>query len=146
MRNALTSAAAIAALLCAVAPAAAGDPAGKWLTKDGNATVNIARCGEALCGTIVALKEPNDPKTGKPKVDSENPDAAKRGRPIIGVQIVFDLKPSSTPDKWDGQVYNAEDGKTYTGSITLTGATALELKGCALAGLICKGQIWTKAQ
>ena len=146
MRNVLTSAAAIAAFLGAVAPAAAGDPVGKWLTKDGNATVNIARCGEALCGTIVALKEPNDPKTGKPKTDTENPDAAKHGRPIIGVQIVFDMKPSSTADKWDGQVYNAEDGKTYTGSITLTSATALELKGCALAGLICKGQIWTRTK
>jgi uncharacterized protein (DUF2147 family) len=146
MRNALTSAAAIAAFVYAVAPAAAGDPGGKWLTKDGTATVNIAHCGEALCGTIVALKEPNDPKTGKPKVDSENPDAAKRGRPIIGVQIVFDMKPSATPDKWDGQVYNAEDGKTYTGSITLTSATALELKGCALAGLVCKSQTWTKTK
>src|SRR5262249_24514412 len=79
MRNMVASTAAVAALLCAVAPAVAGNPGGKWLTKDGTATVNIAPCGEALCGTIVALKEPNDPKTGKPKVDSENPDTAKRG-------------------------------------------------------------------
>jgi uncharacterized protein (DUF2147 family) len=148
MRNVLTSVAAItaltAAILGAVAPASAGDPAGKWLTKDGNATVNIARCGEAMCGTIVALKEPNDPASGKPKTDGNNPDAAKRSRSIIGLQM-FEMKPGTTADQWDGQLYNAEDGKTYTGSITLTGATTLDLKGCAFA-LLCKTQTWTRTK
>ena len=144
MRNVLTSAAAI--LLGASAPALAAEPIGKWLTKDNNATVAIAHCGDALCGTIVALREPNDPATGKPKTDIYNPDAAKRERSVIGVQIVFDMKPSGTADKWDGQVYNAEDGKTYTGSITLTGASTLDLKGCALAGLICKTQTWNRTK
>jgi uncharacterized protein (DUF2147 family) len=143
MRNVLTS---VAIVLGASAPAFAGDPVGKWLTKDHRATVAIAHCGAALCGTIVALKEPNDPATGKPKTDVNNPEAGKRGRPMIGVQIVFDMKPNGKPDAWDGQVYNAEDGKTYTGSIALTGANTLDLKGCALAGLICKSQIWTRAK
>ncbi len=146
MRNPWTSAAVVAASLCAAAPALAADPAGKWLTKDANATVSIARCGDALCGTIVALKEPNDPATGKPKTDKNNPDAAKSGRPLIGVQIVYDMKPNGSPDAWDGKVYNAEDGKTYTGSITLTGANSLDLKGCALGGLICKTQNWTRTK
>ena len=144
MRNVLTSAAAI--LLGASAPALAAEPIGKWLTKDNNATVAIAHCGDALCGTIVALREPNDPATGKPKTDIYNPDAAKRERSVIGVQIVFDMKPSGTADKWDGQVYNAEDGKTYTGSITLTSASTLDLKGCALGGLICKTQTWNRTK
>jgi len=143
MHKAITSA--ILLTLCAIAPAAAGDPGGKWLTQDGKAVVNIARCGAAVCGTIVSLKEPNDPQTGKPKTDGHNQDAAKRSRPIIGLQM-FDMKPSGTADRWDGQVYNAEDGKTYTGSLTLTGATTLDLQGCALAGLICKTQTWTRAK
>jgi uncharacterized protein (DUF2147 family) len=78
--------------------------------------------------------------------DKANPDPAKATRPMIGVQIVFDLKPSSKPDKWDGQVYNAEDGKTYSGSVTMTGANTLSLEGCALAGLICKSQVWTRTK
>jgi uncharacterized protein (DUF2147 family) len=146
MRSPRTSAAVVAACLCVVTPALAGDPVGKWLTKNANATVTIARCGDALCGTIVALRQPNDPATGKPKTDKNNPDAARSGRPLIGVQIVFGMKPNGKPDVWDGQVYNAEDGKTYTGSITLTGANSLDLKGCALAGLICKTQTWTRAK
>jgi uncharacterized protein (DUF2147 family) len=146
MRNLLTTAAAIVVVLGVATPALAGDPIGKWLTKDDKATVTIARCGDALCGTIIALKEPNDPETGKPKTDVNNPDAAKRSRPVIGVHIVFDMKPNGKPDVWDGQVYNAEDGKTYTGSITLTSASTLDLKGCALGGLICKTQTWNRTK
>ena len=58
--------------------------------------------------------------------------------------IVLGMKPSGTPDKWAGQVYNAEDGKTYSGSLTLTGASTLKLEGCALGGLVCKAQTWTR--
>jgi len=146
MRKVLTIAGAVAVIFGAAAPALAADPIGKWLTQNNNATVAIAHCGDALCGTIVALREPNDPETGKPKTDIHNPDAAKRSRPVIGVQIVFDMKPNGKPDVWDGQVYNAEDGKTYTGSITLTGANSLDLKGCALGGLICKTQTWNRTK
>ncbi len=55
------------------------------------------------------------------------------------------MKPGGA-DKWTGQVYNAEDGKTYSGNITAQGANALKLEGCALGGLICKGQSWTRAR
>src|SRR5262249_31748974 len=125
-------------------PTLAADPLGNWHTQSGEATVRIANCGAELCGTIVALKEPNDPATGRPKTDKNNPDAAKRSRPMIGVQIVLGMKPAGA-NKWNGQVYNAEDGKTYSGSITLQSATSLKLEGCALGGIICKSQTWTRA-
>jgi uncharacterized protein (DUF2147 family) len=139
--------ASVAAILClaAATPASAGDPHGNWLTENGRATVKIVNCGSALCGNIVALKEPNDPATGKPKTDTNNADTAKRARPLLGVQIVIDMKPDTTADKWKGQVYNADDGKIYSGSITLVNATTLDLQGCALGGLICKTQTWTRA-
>ena len=143
MRNILMSGVAI--LLGASAPALAADPLGKWLTQENKATVAISHCGDALCGTIVALKEPNDPATGKPKVDKENADAKLAKRPLIGVQIVLAMKPTGTPDQWKGQVYNAKDGNTYTGYFTMTGADTAELKGCAM-GFICKSQTWTRAK
>jgi uncharacterized protein (DUF2147 family) len=131
--------------LAAMTPACAGDLHGAWLTENGRATVAIADCGGALCGKIIALKEPNDPATGTPKTDKNNSDAAKRVRPLIGVQIVIDMKPDGTTDKWKGRVYNAEDGNTYSGSITLVNAKTLNLQGCALGGLICKTQRWTRS-
>jgi len=129
--------------LAAFDPALAADPTGTWLTQTGGSRIRIADCGGALCGTIIWLKEPNDPDTRKPKTDKNNSDAAKRARPLLGVQIVLGMKPAGA-DKWTGQVYNAEDGKTYSGNLTVTGAGSLTLQGCALGGLVCKGQNWTK--
>jgi uncharacterized protein (DUF2147 family) len=130
--------------VAAASPASAGDPRGNWMTENGRSKIAIASCGGALCGNVVALKEPNDPATGKPRTDRNNPDPAKRTRPMIGVQIVIDMKPDTAADKWTGQVYNAEDGKTYSGSITLVNATTLRLQGCALGGLICRNQTWMR--
>ena len=123
--------------------ALAADPSGTWLTQVGTSRIKVADCGGALCGTIVWLKEPNDPDTGKPKTDKNNSDAAKRSRPLLGVQIVLGMKPNGA-DKWAGQVYNAEDGKTYSGNLTYPGGSSLQLQGCALGGLVCKGQTWTR--
>lgn len=125
--------------------AAAADAYGTWTTGDGKARVRIASCGGALCGTIVSLREPIDPETGRPKTDKHNADAGKRKRPMIGVPIVLGMKPNGA-GKWAGRVYNAEDGKTYTGYLTLTGANSLDLQGCVLGGLICKSQTWTRAK
>jgi uncharacterized protein (DUF2147 family) len=124
--------------------AGAGDPSGIWLTEGGKARVRIAACGGALCGTITWLKEPTD-QAGKVKTDELNADASKRNRPVVGVPIVLGMKPSATPDKWAGQVYNVEDGKTYAGSLVLTGTTTLKLEGCALGGMVCRAQTWTRA-
>jgi uncharacterized protein (DUF2147 family) len=130
-------------ILVGAGSAEAADPAGVWLTQGGNSRIRVADCGGALCGTIIWLKEPNDPDTGKPKTDKNNSDASKRSRPLIGVQIVLGMKPAGA-DKWSGQVYNAEDGKTYSGNLTYSGGNSLQLQGCALGGLVCKGQAWTK--
>lgn len=142
MRRCLLAAAALFTLTVSES-ALAADPAGVWLTQTGMSRIRVADCGGALCGTIIWLKEPNDPETGKPKTDKNNSDASKRSRPLIGVQIVLGMKPAGD-GKWSGQVYNAEDGKTYSGNLTFSGGNALQLQGCALGGLICKGQTWTK--
>jgi uncharacterized protein (DUF2147 family) len=128
-----------------VAPAFAADPSGTWYTEGQDSQVRIGRCGDALCGALVWLRVPNDPATGRPKTDKENADAAKRERPLLGVEIVRGLKPNGTADQWKGEVYNPKDGNTYTGYFTLTGEQTAELKGCAM-GFICKSQTWTRAR
>lgn len=144
MRLHKVAALAAAMLTLGVVEGSAAEPTGTWSTEGGLSRVRVAPCGDAICGTIVGLKEPNDPDTGKPKLDKNNADAGKRSRPLIGVPIVLSMKKSGT-DKWAGQVYNASDGKTYSGSLTVTGANTLKLEGCALGGMICKGQNWTRA-
>jgi len=124
------------------APAHA-DPVGTWLTEGGASRVKVVDCGGALCATIIWLKEPNDPETGRPKVDKNNADASKRSRPIVGIQIVSSLKPAGA-NKWSGQIYNPEDGKTYNANVTLQGASTLAVQGCILGGVICKTNTWTR--
>ena len=52
----------------------------------------------------------------------ENPGAA----PEIRIR-------SKRADKWSGQVYSPEEGKVFSGNLTLQGANALRLEGCCSA-------------
>ena len=131
---------AAAALALFSTSALAGDPAGMWLTEDGEAKIKVAACGNAMCGSIAWLKEPNDKATNKPKTDKNNADASLRSRPIIGSPVLLSMKADGN-DKWSGQLYNAEDGKTYSGNIALTGNT-LKVQGCVT--IICKTKTWTR--
>ena len=138
-------------LLCAAAiglslassAAMAADPAGTWLSEDGGTKVQIANCGGKLCGTVVWLNRPTDPSTGKAKTDSLNPDPDKRGRPLLGLQVVHGLT-SNGPDTWSGQIYNADDGKTYQAHVMVVSHSAMKVEGCVLA-VLCKGQTWTRS-
>jgi uncharacterized protein (DUF2147 family) len=128
-----------------IAPALAAEPVGTWLTQDQDGQIRITNCGGAICGALVWMKDPNDPATGRPKTDKNNPDPSKQSRPLLGVEIVLGMKPSG-PNVWSGDVYNSQDGKTYSGSFTLTGDNTAALKGCVLGGLICKSQTWTRVK
>lgn len=135
----------LAAALMVAAPAAAQDVNGQWLTEGGKARVNIASCGGTkLCGNIVWLREPND-ASGQPKRDVRNVDESKRSRPIIGSPVLIDMAPDG-PARWKGAIYNAEDGKTYTAYLTPVSADEIKVEGCAMGGLVCKTQRWTKVR
>ena len=121
--------------------ALAANPEGTWLSGDGGTKVQISNCGGKLCGTVVWLQEPTDPKTGKPKTDELNPDPAKRSRPMIGLQVVRGLSPSGQ-NRWSGQIYNADDGSTYASHVSVTGADTLRVEGCV--GMLCGGETWTR--
>jgi uncharacterized protein (DUF2147 family) len=127
--------------LTAANGALAADLSGVWLTEDREARVRFAPCGSSVCGTVVGLKQPIDPETGKPLTDKKNPDASKRQRPMIGVAIALGFKDTGD-GKWSGTFYNAEDGRSYTGSIVHSGPTTLAVTGCLL--MFCQTQTWTR--
>ena len=138
------SIAASAAAVNAITPAFAADPMGTWYTADNDSQVRLTNCGGALCGALIWLKTPIDPATGKPKLDKNNADASKQSRPLLGTPIVLGMTPSG-PNVWSGNVYNASDGKTYSGSFTMTGDNTADLKGCVMS-FLCKTQTWTRAK
>jgi uncharacterized protein (DUF2147 family) len=134
MRKSRFAALAIAGLS---SPALAADPNGDWLVAEKTAVVRIAPCGDALCGSIAWTK-------GPPGTDKNNPDPAKRSLSMIGLTVISNMKPTRG-NRWEGEIYNAQDGKTYSGSIALSGENVLRIEGCVL-GFLCGGQDWTRAK
>jgi uncharacterized protein (DUF2147 family) len=122
------------ALVTVSASASAGDPYGVWVMDNGKVTLKIVDCGGKLCANIVGLKEPT--RNGKPKVDRHNENEKLRSRPLMGLQVVSGLKPKGA-DKWEGRIYNPDDGKTYGAKVTLVDQKTMKLKGCVL-GVLCK--------
>jgi uncharacterized protein (DUF2147 family) len=129
----------------AMTAANAADLTGTWHTQGRLAQVQIARCAEDFCGTIVALKDPIDPATGRPQADTENEDTSKRSRPVMGLQVVIAMKPAGA-NKWSGRLYSPEDGKTVSGNLMLKDANTLNVEGCVLGGLLCRSETWTRAR
>lgn len=116
--------AAVVALLATTAWAAsANDPHGVWLRPEGGVQFSFYDCGGLLCAKVIAAKNPED-QNGVGTVILRG--AAKTG-----------------PNEWKGKLFNAEDGKTYDGFISLKSPNELSLKGC-LWGVLCSGETWTR--
>jgi uncharacterized protein (DUF2147 family) len=113
----------------------AEDAFGLWLNPENQSNVELYKCGSSLCAKIT--KNPDGQKT-----DDKNPDPAKRNRPIVGLVIMKDGKKTG-PAKWSGSLYNRENGKTYSGSITVKSKNAIDLAGC-VAVILCKTTTWTR--
>ena len=123
--DALLLTTALAGFMLSAAPASAQDISGTtWQRDSGASRVKFDRCGDAICGSLVWLK---------PGVETP----AK-----IGQKIFFDMKPSGA-NAWSGNAFNPEDGKTYTGKMTLSGPL-LTTEGCIMGGLICKSAVWSR--
>jgi len=124
-----------AVILASLGSAMAAEPVGEWLVADGSARIKIDNCGGRLWGVVSWEQQPG----GR---DANNPDPAKRDRPTLGLPILLDMQ-SSQPNRWDGQVYNAQNGKTYTAHINLLAADVLRIEGCVL-GFLCGGENWSR--
>ena len=141
IKHAIRLTAALCLALGTLSAASAADPTGTWLTQQGDAQVRVTKCGSGMCGTIVWLREPIDPRTGKPQVDDKNSNPALRNRKIIGLRI-FSMAPDGNGG-YAGSIYNADDGQTYRSRIVLRSAAQLEVQGCA--GPLCGSEQWSKA-
>ena len=133
-----------AALLAAIATKseAGGGPYGIWLTQAGDAKVRVSKCGRGICGVVVWLKDPIDLATGKPQIDDKNPDPSLARRPMIGLPLFIGMR-AAGPNKWSGQIYNADDGRSYASNISVSGPDALRVEGCV--GALCGGETWSRS-
>jgi len=112
----------LAGLSMFAAPALAGELLGNWQNVTGTSRIRIAPCGEGFCGDLTWLNDPNT-------------------KAKLGQRVFIGLKPAG--DGWKGKAFDPDDGKTYDGSATLSGST-LTTTGCALGGLVCRSEQWTR--
>jgi uncharacterized protein (DUF2147 family) len=123
-------------LATGLSAALAADPTGDWKVADGVANIRVAQCNGNMWGVVGWEKMPG----GK---DKNNPDASKQNRPTLGMPILLDMKKKPGVNAWEGEVYNAKDGQTYSATIKPIGTDQLEIQGCVL-GFLCGGETWTR--
>jgi uncharacterized protein (DUF2147 family) len=139
--------AAVAETAEAATAAQATDPIGVWATEAEKSHVKIEACGAKLCGTVIWLKEPLDDK-GQEKTDVRNTDQGLRARRILGLAILSEfVKSKDDPAVWeDGKIYNPEDGKIYSCTLTVKDGATLRVRGYVGIPLLGQTQIWKRVE
>ncbi|MFM8591637.1 MAG: DUF2147 domain-containing protein [Sphingomonadales bacterium] len=117
---------------------------GVWKTGEGTAMVRIYKNGEKYQGKIVWLKEPNDPETGKPKIDKNHPEEASRTRPILGLVNVWGFVAADKNVWEEGSIYDPKNGNTYSCTIKMTGPNSIDVRGFIGVSLIGRSDTWTR--
>jgi uncharacterized protein (DUF2147 family) len=126
------------------------DILGVWNTEKKDAKIEIYKCGSKYCGKIVWLKEPTygpgskEGTPGTPILDHSNPNPELRNRPLIGLSILLHFEYIGD-NLWDnGKIYNSDNGKTYSGKMTLVSPDRLKVRGFIGISLIGGSTIWTR--
>lgn len=127
--------------------AIADDPdaiVGVWKTGEGTAMVKVYKNGDKYQGKIVWLQEPNDPETGKPKLDKNHPDESVRTRPVLGLVNIWGFTYNGK-NVWDeGNIYDPKSGNTYSCTIKMTNNNTLEVRGYIGVSLIGRTDTWVR--
>jgi uncharacterized protein (DUF2147 family) len=103
---------------------------GLWKNPIGSAIIAIAPCGNTLCGKVIWASN-----RGQREV-------AHTTTHVVGTTVLTDLRARRTG--WTGKLFIPDDNIHVSAKLQLQGPRELKLTGCALAGLFCRTQIWTR--
>ena len=120
-------------MLMLAAQEAAAPIEGRWKNPSGRVTVEIAACGEAICGTVISAS------------DSAKADARRGGtETLVGTQLMTGFKPAG-PGKWRGRLFIPDMNHRSKAELRMLGPSQLKVTGCMVGRMICKSQLWTRA-
>jgi uncharacterized protein (DUF2147 family) len=128
-----SSAIATAALFtgAAAAQSPAPDVAGIWIDHTGQGAVEIAPCGNRVCGRVVWLKNPEHKSVS--------------GKRICGTQVLGDLRRDAA-NAWEaGWIYNPEDEERFNASLQLANADTLLVTGYLGVKFLGETFTWKRA-
>jgi uncharacterized protein (DUF2147 family) len=117
---------------------------GVWLSGTGKAKIKIFKDAEnKFHGKIVWLRDPLN-EEGKPKMDKNNPDDAKKKTPLLGLQNLRNFVYEGE-NKWiDGQIYDPENGSDYSCKMELIDNNTLEVRGFIGISLFGRTDVWKR--
>lgn len=145
----------LASVLLATTFAFAGGPGdilGLWSTEKREARIEIYKCGPKYCGKIAWLKESTYPAgskegvPGTPILDHKNPDPELRNKPRLGSAILVDFVRAGDNLWKNGKIYNSNNGKIYSGKMTLISPDQLKIRGFIGISLIGGSTTWTRTK
>lgn len=99
---------------------------GRWANPKRSVIVSVARCGDALCGTVSWASPHNKEKGVTP-----------------GTRVLSDLKPLGD-GLYRGRALEPKRNISGSATVRQDGPNAMVVKGCAVLGLFCKEQRWTR--
>jgi len=117
---------------------------GSWKNGEGTGIIQIYKNGEKYQGKITWLKEPNDPETGKPKLDKNHPDEKNHTRPIMGLVSMWGFTFTADKEWGGGKIYDNRNGKTYSCKIMMQDNNTLKIRGFIGISLIGRTDTWTR--
>jgi uncharacterized protein (DUF2147 family) len=120
-------------------------PVGVWVDDAASTRIEIYSCGaNELCGKLVWLR-PSDSTATRPLLDAHNPDATKRKHPLLNLRILQGLRYDANAKRWDGgEIYDPENGRTYSCYLRLHSPNRLEVKGYIGFSLLGRSHYWTR--
>ena len=124
---------AFALLFLAAVPAAAqASVEGRWTNAKRSVVIEVARCGQAWCATVVSASA--KAKANARKGGTEN---------LIGTRILTGARPVGK-GVYKGRGFIPKRNIYAPATIRQRGPNVMEVEGCAIAGLLCKEQRWTR--
>ena len=134
MKRVLGGMAVAIALASAATAAAPASIEGRWTNPKGSMVIDVDRCGSAYCGTVVSASE-------KARANARAGGTAN----LIGKQLISGFVPDGRGG-FKGRVFVPKYNVHAGGSARLVGANTLAVKGCAVAGVLCKEQTWHRVR
>ena len=103
---------------------------GLWKNPIGSAIIAIAPCGRTLCGKVVWAS-------------ARGRREASKGAPnVVGMTVLTGLRRIEA--RWTGTLFIPDDDIHVPARLELINNRQLKLTGCAVAGLLCRSQTWTR--
>ena len=100
---------------------------GLWFNAEKSSKLQFFKQGDKIFAKIVWMKEPV--RDGKNRVDDKNPDAKLKNRALMGMNIITNLVKEEGSVWNDGQIYDPNNGKTYSCKVTWLNDKELDLRG-----------------